>query len=124
LLAIEERRTAEQRSRNSDDMLNREEGMLMACWTEKKESWWHVKKGGQLNREEGKLMTSEESRKPEQRRRKEGKLMDVKKWGQMNREEGSWWQVKRVEQLNREEGKLMASEEKRTAKQKRRKADG
>jgi hypothetical protein len=29
-----------------------------------------VKRGGQMNREEGKLMTSEESRTAEQRRRK------------------------------------------------------
>jgi hypothetical protein len=36
----------------------------------------------------------------------------------------SWWNVNRVAQLNREEGKLMASEERRTAKQRRRKADG
>jgi hypothetical protein len=32
-------------------------------------SWWQVKWVGQLNREEGKLMTSEERRTTEQRRR-------------------------------------------------------
>jgi hypothetical protein len=77
-------------------------------------------------------MASEERRTAEHRRRNSDGMLNreekswwhVKRRGQLNREKKeSWWHVKRGWQLSREEGKLMTSEERRTAKERRRKAD-